>query len=132
MSGVPQTGGVADFSTFSPHGSWTGNEYLGDMTLFLSFGVTGRASGAVSAGVDLFVAAVPPYEFITPGGGTQIPEPLTGGLAAAGLSALLWLRRRPHVLQRCGEPAAPRGGPLEKTASGRRRWNGYLLVLFRF
>jgi MYXO-CTERM domain-containing protein len=94
MSGIPLTGGVADFSTFSPLGNWTGNQYLGDVTLFLSFGVSGGASGASAAGVDIFALAVPPYTEFIPPGGAEIPEPVTAGLAAAGLLVLLLMRRR--------------------------------------
>jgi hypothetical protein len=94
MSGVPQTGGLPDFSSFSPLGSWTGSAYLGDVNLFLSFGVNGGSSGAAAASVDIFALAVPPYAELIPPGGSDIPEPATTALTALGLAGLLLIGRK--------------------------------------
>jgi len=93
MSDIPLTSGVPDFSGFSPLGSWTGDQYLGDVTLYLSLGTFAGATGAPNAGIDTFALVVPPYapDIIPP---AAIPEPVTAGLAAAGLAAFLLLRRQ--------------------------------------
>jgi hypothetical protein len=94
MGELAAPGGVVDLSGFVPLGSWTGDQYLGNLTLQLSFGHDGGDGGAEHASLDLFALATPPYDEVTPPGGTPVPEPVTASLAAVGLSALLVARRR--------------------------------------
>jgi hypothetical protein len=95
MGAIPMPGGIPDLSGFTPLGVWTGDQYLGTLSLQLSFGHDAGDSGAEQASVDLFALGTPPYtEFIPPGGAAAIPEPATAGLLGAGLAVLLLKRRR--------------------------------------
>ncbi|MFB3779225.1 MAG: PEP-CTERM sorting domain-containing protein [Bryobacteraceae bacterium] len=94
MGDLPVSGGVPDFSGLVPLGNWTGDQYLGDMYLSLSFGSFG-AAGDASASVDIFALATPPYapDIIPPAAG-EIPEPATAVLLGGGMAVILLLRRR--------------------------------------
>lgn len=101
MSDVPSINGTPDLSGFLPLASWTGDQYLGPLTLQLFLMQDQGTPGAQTGSYDVFALAVPPYypdvyppDFLE----GVIPEPGAMSLVGIGLLGLMvgGYRRRDH------------------------------------